>query len=187
MRAFIALDIPEAFRSDIRELSQQLRALVKGRFMKSDTYHLTLAFLGETDETTIQAIMPLMDNLAQSYPAVSLYPSGLGKFGRSYDATFILKIQQNETLMHLVDDLRKQLTQKGISFDNKTFKPHITIARRATIPKAHLDNLRFPQPTQAGRLVLYKSTLTPEGALYKPLYEVNLSGESSFNSLSQDA
>ena len=187
MRAFIALDIPETFRSDTRELSLQLRTLVKGRFMKSDTYHLTLAFLGETDEATIQAIMPILDDLAKHYPVVSLYPSGLGKFGRSHDATLVLRIQQNETLMSLVDDLRKQLAHKDIFFDNKAFKPHITVARRAALPKAHLDNLRFPQPAQTERLVLYKSTLTPEGAHYKVLYEINLSGKSSFNSLLQDA
>lgn len=174
MRAFIALDIPDSFRESLIQLSHQLSLLIKGRFVKSNTYHLTLAFLGEIDEADIKYIMPVLDNLSNRFRPITLSPTGLGTFGRTHDATLVLKLQKNTDLSRLVDDLRSQLTINDIDFDKKAFKPHITLARRACIPKAHFHELAFPYPNKASTLTLYKSTLTPEGALYKPLYQVKL-------------
>lgn len=50
MRTFIALDIPEEFADDVAALARVLSASVEGRFLARDTYHLTLAFLGDIDD-----------------------------------------------------------------------------------------------------------------------------------------
>lgn len=174
MRTFIALDIPASFQADLVRLSRQLSMAVEGRFMKRDTYHLTLAFLGETDEAAIREIMPILDALAKGRGSIQLHPEGLGKFGRASDATLVLMLQQNDPLMGLAQDLRDQLDACGVAFDGKKFKPHITLARRARIPKGALPHLVFPLPAQATSLTLYKSTLSPDGATYKPLCTAEL-------------
>lgn len=174
MRTFIALDMPASFQADLVRLARQLSMAVEGRFMKRDTYHLTLAFLGETDEATIRGTMPIVDALAEGRDSIWLHPEGLGKFGRASDATLVLMLQQTDPLMRLAQDLRDQLAACGVAFDGKKFKPHITLARRARIPKGSLTELAFPAPARATSLTLYKSTLAPEGATYKPLHTVEL-------------
>ena len=101
---------------------------------------------------------------------IRLNAIGLGKFGKPHDATLHLQIQPTDELIKLAELLREELRNRGISFDEKKFRPHITLARRARIPKGSLPQLQFPQPALAHTVTFYKSTLTSEGALYKPLY-----------------
>ena len=50
MRTLIALNIPEEFADDVAALARMLSASMEGRFLARDTYHLTLAFLGDIDD-----------------------------------------------------------------------------------------------------------------------------------------
>ncbi|HIT50974.1 MAG TPA: RNA 2',3'-cyclic phosphodiesterase, partial [Candidatus Aveggerthella excrementigallinarum] len=53
MRVFIALELPDDFAADVAGLARQLSAEVDGRFLRRESYHLTLAFLGEVDEAEL--------------------------------------------------------------------------------------------------------------------------------------
>ena len=174
MRTFIALELPEDFRNDIAQLSSQLQKAVQGRFLSRDTYHITLAFIGETDDAESSRIVHLLDSPAIHNMEIPLRPTGLGKFGKSQDATLFLALDPNEALLHLTETIRAELTNAQISFDNKKFRPHITLARRATLPKGPLPELLFPQPAKAGTITFFKSILKPEGAEYKPLYSIEI-------------
>ena len=55
MRTFIALDLPPGFADDAAALARRLSASMEGRFLPRDTYHLTLAFLGDVDEAQLAA------------------------------------------------------------------------------------------------------------------------------------
>ncbi|MDE8685296.1 hypothetical protein P0G11_12205, partial [Adlercreutzia rubneri] len=58
--------------------------------------------------------------------------------------------------------------------DPKPFCPHITLGRRVRIPKKPLPPLAIPLPAHARTVTLFKSTLSRDGAEYKPLYTVEL-------------
>ncbi len=60
------------------------------------------------------------------------------------------------------------------AFDEKPFRPHVTLARRVRFQRETLPALPFPAPAMASRVTLFKSTLTKDGALYKPLYTMEL-------------
>ena len=47
MRAFVALELPEAFADEVTALSRRLAVTCEGRFVRPGGHHLTLAFLGE--------------------------------------------------------------------------------------------------------------------------------------------
>lgn len=172
MRTFIALELPEAFEDEVADLARQLSGTVSGRFMKRETYHLTLAFLGEIGEAESREVIAVLDEVAGACDAVALQPTGLGTFGRPRDCTLWLGLAQTDELMTLADELRTQLDKRGIAYDRKAFRPHITLARRAVLPKAPLEGLVFPTADAACRLTFFKSTLSQEGASYKPLYSV---------------
>lgn len=178
MRTFIALDIPEEFADDVAALARVLSAFVEGRFLARDTYHLTLAFLGDIDDAEAARAMDAMDDavdgLQKSEEPILLSPDGLGKFGRPHDATLWLGIAKTPALEALAASLREALRARDLSFDDKPFLPHVTLARRARLPKGELPPLAFPLPAKAETLTLYKSTLDREGATYKPLYQRTL-------------
>lgn len=174
MRTFIALELPQAFCDEIASLAHALKRTIEGRFMKRETYHLTLAFLGDINESSAAKVIESIDAVLPLVQPIRLNAIGLGKFGKPHDATLHLQIQPNDDLIKLAELLREELHNRGISFDEKKFRPHITLARRARIPKGSLPELQFPQPTSAHTVTFYKSTLTSEGTLYKPLYSVEL-------------
>ncbi len=176
MRAFIALEPPDNFVEDVVAMARILSAAVEGRFVPRQNYHVTLAFLGDIDETQTREVMDVMDEACARAAAVLMRPDGLGKFGRASDATLWLRLASGPELTDLAARLREALRSRGIEFDDKPFLPHITLARRAKLPKTPLPELAFPLPCDATRITLFKSTLCRDGAQYKPLYTVELQG-----------
>ena len=176
MRTFVALDLPPDFADDVAGLARQLSAAVEGRFLPRSTYHLTLAFLGEVDEAQAARAADALDAACANTAPVVLASDGLGKFGRASDATLWLGVVPTRELDDLAERLHDELASRDIPFDAKPFKPHITLARRARIPKASLPPLAFPRDDRAATVTLYKSTLERTGAVYKPLHTTRLGG-----------
>ena len=76
--------------------------------------------------------------------------------------------------MDLAARVRSELSARGLAYDEKDFLPHVTLARRARVPRGALGDLAFPLPDEATRITLFRSILEPDGARYKPLYTVAL-------------
>lgn len=174
MRAFIALELPAEFADEVAAMARRLSATLEGRFLDRSTYHLTLAFLGDIDDAGTARAMDALDAACAGTAPVPLTPDGLGKFGRPTDATLWLGLAPDPVLASLVERVREQLAARDVSFDPKPFRPHITLGRRVRIPKKPLPPLAFPLPARASAVTLFKSTLSREGAEYKPLYTVEL-------------
>lgn len=174
MRTFIALDLPPDFVDDAAALARRLSASMEGRFLPRDTYHLTLAFLGDVDEAQLAAATDALEAACTGASPVPLRSDGLGKFGRVSDATLWLGIASTPELEQLATRLRDELRDRDVPFDAKPFKAHLTLARRVRIPHVGLPHLAFPQDDQAVAVTLCKSTLDRAGAIYKPLRTVQL-------------
>lgn len=174
MRAFIALELPEAFWRETADLARQLSLRIDGRFMKRETYHLTLAFLGDVDDAGKGLAMDAMDAACGGIPPIPLAADGLGKFGRSNDATLWMGVKPDPSLLELARRVREELDIRALTYDPKPFRPHITLARRARIGRTELPALPFPLDGQATAVTLFKSELSHEGATYKQLYTIEL-------------
>lgn len=174
MRAFIALELPDSFRFQVAGLARCLEARVKGRFGTPENYHVTLAFLGDASEREVRLAMDAIDDVGVRAKAVPVECAGLGKFGKPRDATLWLGLRENDALMQLAADVREALSAREVPFDGKAFKPHVTIARRASISKGALSDLSFPAPDCALAVTLFKSQLSADGPTYTPLHSVPL-------------
>ena len=174
MRAFIALELPEAYKDDLAALARVLSERVEGRFMKRDTYHLTLAFLGEIGEAEARLAMEAVDAACAGAEPVGLRCEGLGRFKRQRDAMLWLAVAQTPALEGLAHRVRAELSRRGLAYDEKPFRAHITLGRRVRLDAADLSCLPFPDAATADTVALFKSTLAPEGATYKELYRVRL-------------
>lgn len=174
MRAFIALELPDGFWRQTADLARQLDQVVNGRFLKHETYHLTLAFLGNIDDAARGRAMDAMDAACGDVGPIPLACDGLGKFGKPHAAVLWMGLRRDPALDRLAHGIRTELAARDIGFDGKAFRPHITLARRARIPRGALPALAFPLDDLATRVTLFKSELSHEGATYKPLYTVDL-------------
>lgn len=178
MRAFIALEISERFADDLAAMARGVAAAVPGRFIPRENYHVTLVFLGEIGEAASRDAIAAID-AACPPQGIELVPAGLGTFGHPRDATLWLGIERSDELAALAGTLRVELDARGVPYDAKPFRPHITIARRARLERGQLPSLIFPERDRAPRLTLFRSILTSSGAVYKPLYTRELAGENA--------
>lgn len=175
MRAFIALEPPQTFCDDVAALARQLQGYIQqGRFVDRANYHVTLAFLGEIDEAEAAHAVDVLDEAAIIRRPIELVHEGLGTFGRPADCTLWLGLEPSPELSDLAALVRRGLKRRRVAFDAKEFRPHVTLARRVRLPRVPLDGLVFPRPQVATRVTLFKSALTQEGAIYKPLHTVSV-------------
>lgn len=161
-------------QDELAGMVRPLRASMPGRFIPRENWHVTLAFLGDVPEATLPDVEDALDEAAKGIGRVTLAPDRLGKFGRSADASFWLGLADDLCLTALATRLREELREREIDFDDRPFLPHITLARRARIPKGELPPLPFPVPAQATRVAVLKSTLSREGASYEEIYGIDL-------------
>lgn len=176
MRTFISLELPSCFADEVAEMARQLALTVDGRFMPRENHHLTLAFLGDICEAEASAAVAAIEKAcAQADGPIPLRCVGLGSFGKPSDATLWLGVDADPSLLDLAQSVRSGLDAAGIAYDAKPFKPHITLARRARLPHGIvLPALPFPNTDRADTVTLFKSTLSSEGACYKPLFSAVL-------------
>ena len=179
MRTFIALELPDQLTYEIATMAHRLQQSVSGRFMKRETYHLTLAFLGDLDEAASQEVVVILDEVCSRYLSVPPAVDGLGTFGKPRDCTLWVGFETSYVLSSLAKDIREALKVRGIYFDPKPFKPHVTIARRVALKTGSLPALTFPAPSYADRVTFFKSSLDSEGAIYKSLYTWQLASNDS--------
>ena len=125
MRLFIAVELSEDMKKSLIGLMHDLKkAGVRGNYAASGNLHLTLAFIGETDQ--LAAVREALSSVR--FKPFHLTLSELGNFG---DLIWI-GAKGGQGLSELAKNVRAALTERGISCDQKGFLPHITLIRRAS-------------------------------------------------------
>ena len=179
LRLFIALEIPYDLEKAIQRYEKEIPYW---RFSKS--LHLTLRFIGETPSSKLSALLDGFENGLREPRKVRFTPAGYG-FNPSEKraASMCMKMQCSRAMQELkdkVDDV--VLNTLGLPKETRSFQPHITLMRFQK-PLNFLDLTRLkkwgdafpklPEPF-ASKITLFKSELTPEGAVHTPLSEQEL-------------
>jgi RNA 2',3'-cyclic 3'-phosphodiesterase len=182
MRTFIAVEI----EPDVRQTLGRLLETLKGRFpdvrwSKPHTIHVTLRFLGDVDDRLIPEVARAAREAARQVPPFELAlgaPAGFG--GRSPRVLLLDVAGQIDVLGRLQTALEEELDRRGFGREGRAFKPHLTLGRagRSHVPESWRD-LASPPPAAWGveELVVFSSTLTPQGPLYTALARCPLGSE----------
>jgi 2'-5' RNA ligase len=151
MRMFIAAELPQQMVEALSETSAALRETVRGRYVGSDQFHVTLAFLGEVEVARIPELEDILGSACADRQPIEVMLGELGSFGRDASATLWQGLTGDGTrqLSDLATSLRSGLRQAGFSFDAKGFLPHITLMRQANLPRAAAEHGGLPMPTVA--------------------------------------
>lgn len=166
MRLFIAIKFTEKFKEPLLRVQEDLRRCTKGgSFTLSENLHLTLAFIGESDEAG--TIISVLDGLKTPPFKITL-----GETGR-FDDLWWIGLEHCPSLISLAAEVRDGLKEAGIGFDKKRFTPHITIARRI---QTRITGIRARKSSMTVNTVsLMRSDRIDGKLVYTTIYEKQLS------------
>lgn len=125
MRLFVAIQLSDELKKTITGTLHDLKQKgVRGNYVPTQNLHLTLAFIGESDDPG--AVKDALKGV--SFKPFRLSLSEMGTFG---DLLWV-GVKGNQGLSSLVKTVRDSLDAGGIVYDRKDFKPHITLVRKAS-------------------------------------------------------
>jgi RNA 2',3'-cyclic 3'-phosphodiesterase len=168
-------------------IEEVLRRLEKmGSSLRScaaENLHLTLAFLGETDEERFEKIAEAIEESCAGCGPFALELAGLGAFPSIQRPNNVwVGARDGHPLSQIVEKLRPRLNALGISTDERPWNVHLTLARVKFKPPAELGQmLRSHRETAfgsagVGEILLMTSELLPEGARHSVARVVELKG-----------
>lgn len=171
MRLFIGIPIGTDARAALAQAAAEMRAIEDGRYVAKEMYHVTLAFLGELEVGRMDAVRAAMDEAAGCARSVPLTLAGAGSFGKGESAILYAGVRGADGLCPVADELRAALAARGLPFDPKPFKAHITLARRVNATGALLASKIAPVAFCADGLTLFHSCRVDGALRYLPIYE----------------
>jgi 2'-5' RNA ligase len=160
-RLFFALWPENEIRERIYAISRMLPKKC-GRRVAKDKLHITLVFLGTINEQQCQDVQQAASKI-RSQP-FSLDLDKAGKWSGS-KVIWLAPSTTPEVLNSLVAELNKSAIKCGIQIENRSYKPHVTLARKARGPVTYLDIEPFQWKIESFSLV--QSETMPEGAQYE--------------------
>ncbi|MGW3915983.1 RNA 2',3'-cyclic phosphodiesterase [Streptomyces sp. NPDC005070] len=128
VRLFIALAPPDHAKEELaRELRPAYGTHPHMRWNRIEDWHITLAFLGELPVGTVALLRPPLAGLAAARRPPSLALRGSGDFD---DRVLWSGIDGDLDELHaLATDVRTTVRDCGIVFEERPFRPHLTLAR----------------------------------------------------------
>ena len=141
-------------------------------------WHITLFFLGSTEESAIPLLQQLIEESFRDVKAYQTELMGVGVFPNTHNPKVLwLGLEDIQPIISAYSQLGESLQQNGFSFDQKPLKPHLTIARvkKTDHPSAFQSLLDKYQKTVFDRIeiksvALFESISTSDGPVYRPLF-----------------
>ncbi|MGA9665776.1 MAG: RNA 2',3'-cyclic phosphodiesterase [Gallionella sp.] len=128
MKVFFALWPSSAERESLAAWQEPLRHLCGGRAMRGDTLHSTLVFIGNLEQSRLEALQLAAQEV--SAPCFKLRFDGAHYWEHNH---IVYAAPGNPTpqLGQLVGALEQSLSRHGFVFDRREYKPHVTLLRNA--------------------------------------------------------
>jgi 2'-5' RNA ligase len=180
-RGFIAVDIATTaeivtFEKDIAKTNADIK------LVEPENIHITLKFLGDTDEQKREAIEQAMKESIVGLQPFSITLKGTGVFpNQHYMKVLWIGIINAGSLETIARTLEEKLGNLGFKKESRGFSPHLTIGRIRTarnkdklikVINQYASNEFTTQRIET--ITLKKSDLNPKGPIYTTLSTVHL-------------
>jgi RNA 2',3'-cyclic 3'-phosphodiesterase len=180
IRSFLAIEFPEEILKGIVVVQDRLKSRIYGdiRWVRPEGIHLTLKFFGDIPPGDVANISSVVEKAAAGVDPLALAIGGTGVFPdlRRPRVLWLGMTGDVERLLILQRELEGELQRIGFPREERPFRPHLTLGRiRSSRGMADLAKvLEKGRAYDAGRFVaaglsLFRSELTPRGALYTRL------------------
>ncbi|MCB4757400.1 MAG: RNA 2',3'-cyclic phosphodiesterase [Elusimicrobia bacterium] len=147
MRLFIGLKIPSNVKAHLSEALRAVRKLPGVRWIPEESFHLTLKFLGECELPKVEEMKPVITEIAARHPVLHLGLHSGGAFpeGRSPRVLWTAVGGDTGVLLTLAQTLEEALVSLGFPKENRSFHPHLTVAR-VKEPSALMEPMKRSKP-----------------------------------------
>lgn len=197
IRTFLAVELGDDLRNQIRLVQQDLRQRldrgsskdIRITWVQPSSIHLTMKFLGDTDEERIGPIREALERAMSGFERVTMPIERLGVFPRLQQPRVLwvgpsAQWEQGDdakrlvALHRVVEDCCQPF---GFAPEDRRWSPHLTLARvkegERHVGQALAKSGVLDRPISLGLLavnsvVLMKSELRPGGAVYTKLWKV---------------
>jgi RNA 2',3'-cyclic 3'-phosphodiesterase len=189
MRIFIALDIEDGIREHIARFLEGVSGFApEARWVRPESLHITLKFIGERSEAAVEEIRQGLGGIRAG--GVELQFRGYGFFpSAKAPRVFWIGIEAGPSLASLAAMIDERMAALGVPKEEHAFSPHLTLARgkggsgspkwgKGDGPNRSFQRLQeklgaMPTPEfgtmTAHEFFLYQSMLSPRGSKYTKL------------------
>ncbi|WP_428408311.1 RNA 2',3'-cyclic phosphodiesterase [Hyphococcus sp.] len=167
-RLFVALSLPEIVADALTTLQYGVEG---ARWRPEESFHLTLAFIGEADRHGFTAALDALSGIEA--PAFEMRLSGVGTFGDKNPHALWAGADATPELLHLQAKVETALRRSGFNLEKRKFKPHVTLAYLKGTPQdaaelyAAQHGLFSCGPFPVEDFHLYSSQLGNENSVYQ--------------------
>lgn len=193
IRTFVAVELDTPLRQALARAQTQLRGRleqaagpgVRVQWVKPDSIHLTLKFLGDIPEERVAEIKNALAGVTARHVRFQVQAEGLGAFPgpRAPRVLWVGLPEHGGELTRLASDVEAALVAIGFAQESKPFHPHLTLARikerSREVGRALSQGGLLEQEMKLGSLAvdavrLMQSELRPSGAVYAELCRLSL-------------
>ncbi len=177
-RLFIALDLADDVRQRLDRALAGRRTGTEWRWTRPESWHLTLAFLGDVYEEPSDVASVAGAATALAPARIDLRLGSHGNF-RQRVVWYGVEDEPAGAVRHLGEGVQEVLDAEGVPVDRKPVRPHVTVARVRGRRAGRCDLLALPDVDASwsvAEAVLYESHLEPDGARYEALATMPLGG-----------
>lgn len=167
-RLFVALSAPPAISETLTSLQNGVEG---ARWRPLKNFHLTLAFIGETDRHGYARAVEALSGI--DAPAFSMRLKGVGAFGGRKPRALWAGVDAPSELGFLQSKVEAALRQSGFELERRKFTPHVTLAylrqarRRDVEEYCVVNGLFSTAPFGVDAFHLYSSRLGGEASHYE--------------------
>lgn len=189
MRTFVAIEIPERLKLSLDRSVEEIRSGLRDgliRWVRLESMHLTLKFLGEIELEQVHAAQEVLDQVAEKFSSFSLEIAGFGclpNFSRPR-VVWVGFNPEGGDLPRLQSEIATRLEIIGFEPEQRGYHPHLTLGRvRKGLSGSDMKQLSgWAQEAQIGTvgsfevdaISLIRSVLQPDGAVYSNLHVARL-------------
>jgi len=180
-RGFIAIDVKPFskiidFENEIKKTGCNIK------LVEPENIHITLKFLGDTQETIINDIEKILKASTVEIKPFEIKLKGTGVFpNQNYIKVIWIGLKNTDPITKIVKNIDTPLSEIGFQREKREFSPHLTIARVKTAKNKeslirvieNFDNIEFGD-INVDTIKLKKSELTSKGPIYSTLKEIKL-------------
>lgn len=188
-RLFIAIELPVSI---IDFLGKTLETVKKHtphrtvRWVKPESTHLTLKFLGDVPVTQRDTLQQALERAASDHTAFDLATGQLGCFPHSRQPRVVWVGLERDlaALQALRDSAEALISPLGYPTEKRAYHPHLTLGRvQRDANRDHVqqlgklvDTTKLPDSVRwhVNQVTLFRSELSPQGAQYTPLFHAPL-------------
>lgn len=192
IRAFIAIELPELILAELSKVEARLKPQMPHstiRWVKADSIHLTLKFLGQVPSDQLELIVSSLRVAAAAHASFPLEVKDAGCFPNTHRPRVVwVGVHEGQHRLHALQRaVENAISPLGYPTEIRDFTPHLTLGRLARDVRP-ADQKRIGEVVEAAnvgllgkwdvtQVALIKSDLKPSGAEYTVLAHAPLSGK----------